>query len=50
MAYNPDDVFCEIEIFRVVVEERREIGIVESGTARKAALKTVFVYVLSRLL
>jgi hypothetical protein len=27
------------------VEERHEIGVVKTGTTRKAALKTVFVYV-----
>jgi hypothetical protein len=37
-AHNPDDG-------HVVVEEGHEMGVAKPGTAQKAALKTVFVYI-----
>jgi hypothetical protein len=44
-AYAPDDGACETETCRVEVEQGHEIGVVKSGTAPEAALKTVFVYI-----
>jgi hypothetical protein len=43
--YVSDDGPCEIDAFHVIVEETHETGVVEPGTAQKAALKAVFVYI-----
>jgi hypothetical protein len=43
-TYTHDDGPCETETCRVVVEGH-EIEVVEPGTARRAALKTLFVYI-----
>jgi hypothetical protein len=43
-AYTPEDGPCETVTCRAILEEEHEMGVVEPGTARKAALKTVFVH------
>jgi hypothetical protein len=44
-AYTHYDRPSETEMCRIVVEEGHEIEVAKSGTVRKAARRTVFVYV-----
>jgi hypothetical protein len=43
--HAPGDSHCETDTCHVEVEEGHKIGVVKPGTAQKAALKTVFVYI-----
>jgi hypothetical protein len=43
-AYKPEDGSCKTETRSVVVRDGHEIRVIKPGTAKKTALKTVFVF------